>query len=91
MYALVWTPTFKRAAKRFLKQHRDLVGDFDLCVHKLERDPHDPALRLHPLRGKLEGKHAVSVTYAYRIVLRLELLDNEIILHDIGSHDDVYM
>jgi len=89
-FTLVWTPTFKRNAKRFLRQHRQLVGDFSNVLHKLERNPEDPALRLHPLQGRLLGKHAVSLTYSYRIVITLEIADGEIFLHDIGSHDGVY-
>ena len=33
---------------------------------------------------------AVSVTYEYRIILTLEVTEREIILLDIGSHDEVY-
>ena len=89
-YVLVWTPTFKRTAKRFLKQHRELVGDFASVLHRLEQDPHAPELRLHSLQGKLAGRQAVSLTYSYRIVLTLVIADGEIVLHDIGSHDEVY-
>lgn len=89
-FTLVWTSTFKRTAKKFLSRHRDLAETFSLVLHKLERDPYDPELRLHPLSGRLAGKHAVSLTYSYRIVLRLEITESEIILHDVGSHDEVY-
>ena len=89
-YTLIWTPTFTRTAKKFLARHRDLTGVFSLVLHKLEANPHDPELRLHPLTGKLSGKHAVSLTYSYRIVLRLLLTGSEILLLDVGSHDEVY-
>ena len=56
----------------------------------MEADPSQPHLRLHPLRGGLEGVHAVSVTYMYRITLALSAEKQEITLLDIGSHDDVY-
>ena len=49
-----------------------------------------PSLRLHNLTGKLAGKQAVSITYAYRIVLCVEITEHEVILHNIGSHDEVY-
>ncbi len=89
-FALVWSASFKRTAKKFLVRHRDLADTFSLVLHKLESNPYDPELRLHPLSGKLAGKHAVSLTYSYRLVLRLEITDSEIILHDVGSHDEVY-
>ena len=48
------------------------------------------SLRLHPLSGELEGLHAVSLTYVYRITLTLRITKKEIVLLDIGSHDEVY-
>jgi len=89
-YTLVWTASFKRTARKFLAKHRDLVDTFSLVLHKLEENPGDPDLRLHPLTGRMKGKHAVSLTYSYRIVLRLEISDSEIFLLDVGSHDEVY-
>ena len=89
-YTLVWTDTFKRTARKFLARHRDLQEVFSLVLHKLEQDPNDPELRLHPLGGRLLGKHAVRLTYSYRIVLRLEFVADEIVLLDVGSHDEVY-
>ena len=89
-FTLVWTPSFTRTAKKFLARHRDLTDCFSLVLHKLETDPHDPELRLHSLTGRLSGKHAVSLAYSYRIVLRLILTESEIILLDVGSHDEVY-
>ncbi len=86
----VRTDTFKRTARKFLKKHHDLVDTFSLVLHKLENDPHDPELRLHALSGKHLGKHAVSLTYSYRLVLRLVLTDSEIYLLDVGTHDEVY-
>ena len=89
-FSLIWTDTFKRTARKFLKKHRDLADTFSLVLHKLENDPRDPELRLHALSGKHLGKHAVSLTYSYRIVLRLVLTDSEIYLLDVGTHDEVY-
>jgi len=89
-FSLVWSSCFKRTAKRFLRQHPDLRNVLGDVLRKLERDPNDPALRLHALRGKLEGKQAVSLTYSYRLVVKIEITESEIILHDIGSHDEVY-
>jgi len=33
---------------------------------------------------------AVSLTYSYRITLTLQITEHEILLLDIGSHDEVY-
>ncbi|MDO9385921.1 MAG: hypothetical protein Q7T65_04365 [Thiobacillus sp.] len=57
---------------------------------QLRADPFEPSLRLHPLTGKLQGMQAVSLTYSYRITLTLKITEHEILLLDIGSHDEVY-
>ena len=89
-FSLVETESFKRAARRFLRKHRDLVGKVYEILEQLSEDPFEPSLRLHNLTGKLSGKQAISITYAYRIVLCVEIVEHEIILHNIGSHDEVY-
>jgi mRNA-degrading endonuclease YafQ of YafQ-DinJ toxin-antitoxin module len=43
-----------------------------------------------PLSGKLQGLQAVSLTYRYRITLSLQITEHEILLIDIGNHDEVY-
>ncbi len=90
MYRLTWTSHFTRVAKRFSKRHPELRGQLVRVLRDLERDPTQPHLRLHPLRGKLSGLHAVSITYSFRITLTLKIAEREIVLLDIGSHDDVY-
>ncbi len=90
MYRLVWTHTFSRTAKKFLKKNPDLKPEFERTLKQLEEDPGHPKLRLHPLKGRLAGKHTVSLTYSHRIALVLALDEGEIILLDIGTHDHTY-
>ena len=90
MYQLVWTNTFSRTARKFLKKNPDLRGEFERTLHQLESEPNHPKLRLHPLKGSLAGKHAVSLTYSHRIVLILALNEGEIVLLDVGTHDQTY-
>jgi len=90
MYDLVWTAGFTRASKRFVDQHRDLRTKLSATLHDLEADPFQPHLRYHRLTGKLKGIQAVSHTHSYRITLTVMITDREIILLDIGSHDEVY-
>jgi plasmid maintenance system killer protein len=47
-------------------------------------------LRLHPLSGRLEGLHSVSINLSYRITLELLISDEEIIPVNVGDHDAVY-
>ena len=90
MVRLVWTPRFTRSAKKFAQAHPDLRQRLAQVLRDLESDPLRPHLRLHSLKGKLQGLHAVSVTYGYRITLTLKMTEKEIILLDIGSHDEAY-
>ena len=89
-FTLIWTDTFTRTARKFLRRHLSLEGIFEDVLRQLETDPHAPRLRLHPLKGQHKGKHAVSVTYEYRIVLILRFTAKEIVLLDVGAHDEVY-
>ena len=89
-YTLVWTETFVRTARKFLRRHPDLRGLFGDVLAQLEDDPHVPRLRLHRLKGRHRDKHAVSLTYSHRIVLILRIEAGEVVLLDVGSHDDVY-
>ena len=89
-YELLWTDTFSRTARKYLRKHPDLKGLFESTLKQLEVDPFAPRLRLHQLKGKHSGKHSVSLSYSDRIVLYLKLTQHEIVLLDIGSHDEVY-
>ncbi len=90
MFEVIREDKFLKITKKFLKKHPDLVQKFKQTVQKLENDPFEPSLKLHKLQGSLEKFHAVRLTYEYRIVLVLMIIDERIILVDIGTHDDVY-
>ena len=79
-----------RQASKFFKKHPDLKPRFAKLLAALQRDPFQPHLELHPLTGKLAGCHAVSLTCSYRITLTLFITEQEIVLLDIGSHDEAY-
>ncbi len=90
MYSIVAPEQFLRQARKFFKRHPDLKARFSLVISDLQKDPFAQHLELHPLQGRLDGCYAVRLTYSYRITLTLALLEKEIILLDIGSHDEVY-
>ena len=89
-WTLVTTASFDRRARKFLARHPDLRPRFADTLEKLSTDPFDPSLRLHALSGKLQGLQAVSLTYSYRIVLTVRITGKEVLLLDVGSHDEVY-
>jgi addiction module RelE/StbE family toxin len=90
MDSLDATKYFLRRARKFLKKHPDLQESFAQVVEDLRQDPFAPHLAYHDLGGKLKGVQAVSLTDSYRITLTIVITEKEIILLDIGSHDEVH-
>jgi mRNA interferase YafQ len=89
-WRIVATNRFKRRARRLRRGDPLLRRKIDQTLQDLAVDPHQTHLRLHDLHGQLEGFSAVRIDYDNRIVLTLQVTEREIILHDIGSHDEVY-
>lgn len=89
-YELIFTESYEKIEKRFLKRHPDLLNRYRKTLALLEQDPFHPSLRLHGLEGRLAGLHSASITLQYRITLELEIRGREIILVNVGSHDEVY-
>ncbi|PYZ99555.1 plasmid stabilization protein [Gammaproteobacteria bacterium 2W06] len=89
-YQLVFTQSYERRAAKWLKRHPDLKRQYAKTLSLLEADPFHPSLRLHALRGRLDGLYAVSINLSYRITLELFIADEEVVLVNIGSHDAVY-
>lgn len=89
-FALVATQHFERRAAKFLRKHPDLKTVLRETLGQLRQDPFQPSLKLHGLTGVFAGVQAVSLTYAYRLTLILKVTEREIVLLDIGSHDEVY-
>lgn len=89
-YKILFTETYLKKLKKFLKKHPDVFDRYIKTMELLEIDPYHPSLRLHKLKGKLRIYHSVSITMQYRIVIDFIINDNEIIPIDIGTHDEVY-
>ena len=89
-YVLVFTEQYTRRVARFFKQRPQLRQQYLKTLQLLEANPFHPSLRLHPLRGKLEGLHSVSINLSDRITLELLIQDGQIIPVNVGDHDVVY-
>jgi addiction module RelE/StbE family toxin len=87
---LTKTDFYSKKEKTFLKKHRDLLDKYKETLKKLELNPFDASLKTHKLKGDLKKFYACSVNYDYRIVFIILIQDDEIILLDVGTHDDVY-
>jgi len=90
MTKLIFTETYEKRAKKFIKKHPELLDQYGKTLKLLSLNPNHPALRLHKLHGKLSLLSSVSINYAYRIVLIFLVNNDEITLIDVGRHDDVY-
>ncbi|MEH2116436.1 type II toxin-antitoxin system RelE/ParE family toxin [Nostoc sp.] len=94
MKTVVLASSFKRAFKRLIGRQPQLQERIEERLGLLTADPLDPLLQTHKLKGKLSGAWACSVDYDCRIVFNfvqnIESGEEEILLIDIGTHDEVY-
>ncbi len=90
IWTIVTTEQFERKAVKLLKRSPQLFKQYAKTIQLLEMNPHHPSLRLHPLQGKLAGLHSVSINISYRVTLEVVVKDREVVLVNIGTHDEVY-
>lgn len=89
-YKIIRTDEYFKKLKKFIKKHPDVLEKYIKTIKLLEINPYYPSLRLHRLQGQLREYQSVSITMKYRIVIDFIIKDKEIILMDIGTHDEVY-
>ena len=89
-YVLVFTDSYNKRAARFIKKHPELSQQYLKTLQLLEANPFHPSLRMHALKGKMDGLHSISINLSYRITIELLVLEHEIIPINIGDHDTVY-
>ena len=89
-FRLIFTEQYEKRAAHFLKRHPELEKQYLKTLQLLEMNPHHPSLRLHPLGGRLQGLHSVSINLSYRITLELLIQDEEIIPLNVSDHAVAY-
>jgi mRNA-degrading endonuclease YafQ of YafQ-DinJ toxin-antitoxin module len=87
---IVYTHSYIRKAKKFIKKHPVILSQYEKTLKLLEINPNHPSLRLHKLQGKLSELYSVSIYISYRISLDFIINDDQIALIDIGIHDEIY-
>ncbi len=90
MFQLVFTSSYEKRLKRFLKKHAQVKSQYSKVIQILEIDPYHPSLRIHRLQGRLKEIHSISINMSYRISIEFIIEDKKIIPVDIGKHDDIY-
>jgi mRNA-degrading endonuclease YafQ of YafQ-DinJ toxin-antitoxin module len=87
---ILYTDSYLKRAKKFIKKHPDLLSQYEKTLKILEINPYHPSLCLHRLHGKLSELYSVSINIFCRVTIIFLIEDNKIIPIDIGSHDEVY-
>lgn len=90
MAKIIYTESYIKRAKKFIKKHPDLLKQYEKTLKLLEKNPYHPSLRLHKLQGKLSNVFSASINITYRISLDFIIKEDKIIPIDIGKHDEVY-
>ena len=89
MIKILWDEGFKRVYRKKVKNDAELKGKFWEAAETFAKDPFHPRLRTHKLTGRLKGLWAFSVSFDCRVIFQF-LNKTEILLIDIGGHDEVY-
>ena len=87
---LIYPDSYIRRARKFLSKHPEIHSQYRKTLELLELNPYHPSLRLHSLEVRSKGLSSISINMSYRIVLDMEIRDEEIILVKIGNHDQIY-
>lgn len=90
MNKIIYTDSYIKKAKKFVKRHPELLSQYEKTLKLLELNPFHPSLRLHKLTGKLSELYSVSINMTYRISIDFIIDDKKIIPINVGKHDEVY-
>lgn len=90
MYKLVFPFSYEEKVRKFLKKHPELLKQYTKTLQLLEINPYHPSLRLHHFQTTSFDGYSVSINLSYRISMEFLVNDQEIILVNIGDHQDIY-
>ena len=89
MIKIIWDRGFEQSYRQRIRTRPALRKDFFDSLDLFDEDPFHPALRTHPLTGPLKGLWAFGCASDLRVIFRF-IKKNEVLLVDIGSHEEVY-
>ena len=81
--------SFDKSYRKRISQNKKLVQKVSEKIKIFQNDPKSPILKSHILTGEKLGYSSFSITGDIRIVY-IQLNEDEVIFHDIGSHNQVY-
>jgi len=86
MHQLIFSAKFDRQLRKITKNNPELKKKIFKTLELLSEYISHSSLKLHKLSGLIHW--SVSVSYSIRIIFHIK--KNQILLSDIGPHDDVY-
>ncbi|MCK9212762.1 MAG: type II toxin-antitoxin system mRNA interferase toxin, RelE/StbE family [Ignavibacteriaceae bacterium] len=91
---LNWSSSYKKAFKKIVRTNPDARQKIVTVMEKLSIDPFSVELKTHKLKGILENSWVCAAGYDLRIIFNFvknsETSETEILLIDIGTHEQVY-
>jgi len=90
MYKLVFTYSYEQKVKKFIKRHPDIIRQYSKTLELLELNPFHPSLRLHQFKTTSFEGYSVSINLSYRVAIEFLVTEEEILLVNIGDHQDIY-
>lgn len=78
---------FKKMFRNLSQAQRDRVNE---ALRIFVKNPMDPILRNHPLKGGLKGKRAIDIEFDLRISFEEYDEYHVVVLLAVGTHQQVY-
>jgi len=85
---IITLPRFIKKYRLLLKLNPNLTKTIKAELELFSSNKYHPSLRLHQLHDDLGNLYSITVTNEIRIIL--QPVNGGIILHDIGTHNQVY-
>lgn len=90
MYKLIFPYSYEEKVKKFLKKYLELLKQYTKTLQLLEINPYHPSLRLHQFKTNSFEGYSISINLSYRIYMEFIVTENEIVLVNIGDHQEIY-
>ena len=81
---IIYSSKFAREYKKLPKEIKDLAEEQEIIFRK---NPFNPTLKTHKLKGKFTGFLSFSIGYKYRIIFEFSKDKKTIYFHAVGDHD----
>ena len=81
---IIYSPKFAREYRKLPKDVKSLAEKQEVIFRK---DPFDPKLKTHKLKGKFSSFLSFSIGYKYRIIFEFSKNKKTVYFHTVGNHD----